>query len=162
MLHAYHMGCYAALPALATVADAAVARGRTALLLAVELTSLARKHLPRKWWRRIHGASFPLFVVSSVHLFTAGTDSAQPVIIWSTAVAWAVIAAMTTWRILQSRPRDRLDLDLHLPRSVEQRLHHDRGVRRTDVVEDLAVHRSDGAEVGRVDQVHAGPYHVGE
>lgn len=35
-----HMGCYAALPGLATVADAAVARGRTAVLLCLELTSL--------------------------------------------------------------------------------------------------------------------------
>jgi predicted naringenin-chalcone synthase len=35
-----HMGCYAAIPGLATVADAAVARGRTALLLCLELTSL--------------------------------------------------------------------------------------------------------------------------
>lgn len=39
-LHVGHMGCYAALPALAAVADAAVARGRTGVLLCVELTSL--------------------------------------------------------------------------------------------------------------------------
>lgn len=35
-----HMGCYAALPGLAAVADAAVARGRVAVLLCLELTSL--------------------------------------------------------------------------------------------------------------------------
>jgi predicted naringenin-chalcone synthase len=35
-----HMGCYAAVPGLAAVADAAVARARTAVLLCVELTSL--------------------------------------------------------------------------------------------------------------------------
>lgn len=35
-----HMGCYAALPGLGVVADAAVARGRTAVLLCVELSSL--------------------------------------------------------------------------------------------------------------------------
>lgn len=35
-----HMGCYAALPALGVVADAAVARARTAVLLCVELSSL--------------------------------------------------------------------------------------------------------------------------
>lgn len=39
-LHIGHMGCYAALPGLATAADAAAARGRTALLLCLELTSL--------------------------------------------------------------------------------------------------------------------------
>ena len=35
-----HMGCYAALPGLGTAADFAVARGRPALLLCAELTSL--------------------------------------------------------------------------------------------------------------------------
>ena len=35
-----HMGCYAALPGLGAVSDAVVARGMTALLLCVELTSL--------------------------------------------------------------------------------------------------------------------------
>lgn len=35
-----HMGCYAAIPGLATVADAAVARGLTSILLCVELPSL--------------------------------------------------------------------------------------------------------------------------
>ncbi|MDQ3865766.1 MAG: type III polyketide synthase [Actinomycetota bacterium] len=39
-VHIGHMGCYAALPALVTVGDAATARGRLAVLLCVELTTL--------------------------------------------------------------------------------------------------------------------------
>ena len=39
-LHIGHMGCYAALPALATASDAANARGQRVALLSVELTSL--------------------------------------------------------------------------------------------------------------------------
>jgi predicted naringenin-chalcone synthase len=39
-LHVGHMGCYAALPALATLADAATVRGKTGLLLCLELCSL--------------------------------------------------------------------------------------------------------------------------
>ena len=39
-LHIGHMGCYAAVPALATVADAATARGKAALMLCIELPSL--------------------------------------------------------------------------------------------------------------------------
>jgi predicted naringenin-chalcone synthase len=39
-LHVGHMGCYAALPALATLADAAAARNVTGLLLCLELSSL--------------------------------------------------------------------------------------------------------------------------
>jgi predicted naringenin-chalcone synthase len=38
--HIGHMGCYAALPGLATVADAAVARGHVSVLLCIELPSL--------------------------------------------------------------------------------------------------------------------------
>ena len=39
-LHVGHMGCYAAVPGLATVADAAAARGKAAVMLCLELTSL--------------------------------------------------------------------------------------------------------------------------
>jgi predicted naringenin-chalcone synthase len=39
-LHVGHMGCYAAVPGLAAVSDAAVARGKAAVLLCLELTSL--------------------------------------------------------------------------------------------------------------------------
>ena len=39
-LHVGHMGCYAAVPGLATINDAAVARGKVAVMLCLELTSL--------------------------------------------------------------------------------------------------------------------------
>jgi predicted naringenin-chalcone synthase len=39
-LHIGHMGCYAAVPGLSTVADAAAARGKAAIMLCLELTSL--------------------------------------------------------------------------------------------------------------------------
>ena len=45
------------------------------LLLAVELTSLARHRLSKRAWRRVHTASFALFVVATIHGLTAGTDT---------------------------------------------------------------------------------------
>jgi predicted naringenin-chalcone synthase len=39
-LHVGHMGCYAAVPGLATVADATAARGKATVMLCLELTSL--------------------------------------------------------------------------------------------------------------------------
>jgi alkylresorcinol/alkylpyrone synthase len=39
-LHIGHMGCYAAIPGLAAVSDAAIARGKTSVLLSLELSSL--------------------------------------------------------------------------------------------------------------------------
>src|SRR5438067_3786893 len=45
------------------------------LLVAVELTSLARASLPRTLWRWVHLSSYPLFLLASVHMVTAGTDA---------------------------------------------------------------------------------------
>jgi predicted ferric reductase len=45
------------------------------LLLAVELTSLARASLSKRVWRRVHTASFVLFVMATVHGLSAGTDT---------------------------------------------------------------------------------------
>ncbi|MGD9751307.1 MAG: hypothetical protein AB7W59_09955 [Acidimicrobiia bacterium] len=45
------------------------------LLLAVEVTSLGKKLLPQKLWRRIHLLAFPLVLVTSLHGAQAGTDA---------------------------------------------------------------------------------------
>ena len=45
------------------------------LLLAVELTSLARARLSKRVWRRVHTASFVLFVMATIHGLSAGTDT---------------------------------------------------------------------------------------
>jgi len=64
-------------PFQATWRTGAVAWGVVAMwfLVAVESTSLLRRHLPRQAWRMVHGASFPLFIMATVHAFTAGTDA---------------------------------------------------------------------------------------
>ena len=55
----------------------AVAWGIVAMyvLVAVELTSLARASLPRSLWRWVHMSSYPLFLLASVHMLSAGTDA---------------------------------------------------------------------------------------
>jgi predicted ferric reductase len=60
----------------------AVAWGVVALylLVAVQATSLARRRLPHRLWRRIHLAAFPLLVASTGHLLTAGSDRANPAV----------------------------------------------------------------------------------
>jgi DMSO/TMAO reductase YedYZ heme-binding membrane subunit len=44
------------------------------LLGAIEMTSLARRRLPRRLWRSVHGLSYLLFASSTLHAMTAGTD----------------------------------------------------------------------------------------
>jgi predicted ferric reductase len=51
------------------------------MLLAVELTSLVRSRLSRRWWHRVHLLSIPLFALACVHTFTAGTDARHPVVL---------------------------------------------------------------------------------
>jgi predicted ferric reductase len=78
------------------------------LLAAVELTSLARKRLPRRVWRVTHLASFPLFVVASVHGVTAGTDATNRMFVLVVAAAAAAIAGLTALRVQQSMEPSRL------------------------------------------------------
>ena len=45
------------------------------LLLAVEITSLLMKRIPRSLWRQVHRASFGLYIFSTVHGIQAGSDT---------------------------------------------------------------------------------------
>jgi predicted ferric reductase len=45
------------------------------MLVAVELTSLARARLSKKLWRRVHYASFPLFATATIHGLIASSDT---------------------------------------------------------------------------------------
>lgn len=72
------------------------------LLLAVELTSLARRHLPTRLWRLVHFASFPLFVTSTIHALTAGTDALSPVFSGAVVATTALVGGLTARRIQQA------------------------------------------------------------
>jgi len=72
------------------------------LLAAVQLTSMLRKHISKRAWRRTHFLSFPLFMVSTVHLLTAGTDSSNPLLRWTVLTTIVAITIATTIRILRS------------------------------------------------------------
>ncbi len=77
------------------------------LLIAIEVTSLLGRRLPKRWWRRIHMLSFPLYVVASVHLFAAGTDSANVVVTWMVVTVSTLIAFLTVVRALAAaKPRE--------------------------------------------------------
>ncbi|MBM3658691.1 MAG: hypothetical protein FJW95_04220 [Actinobacteria bacterium] len=63
------------------------------VLLAVELTSLAQRHLPRTVWRQIHLASYGLFAFATVHALAAGTD-VRDVLVGGVAVGVGVVVAL--------------------------------------------------------------------
>jgi predicted ferric reductase len=70
------------------------------LLLAVELTSLARRRLPYRLWRRVHLASFPLLVAGTAHLLTAGTDRATRPVVAMVGTTLAATTFLTLFRLL--------------------------------------------------------------
>lgn len=75
------------------------------LLVAVEGTSLLRTKIPTVLWQRVHYASFALFVSSSVHAITAGTDTGSTIPIEVIAAVSALILVLTALRLLVPRPR---------------------------------------------------------
>jgi hypothetical protein len=75
------------------------------LLLAVELTSLARTRLPRTLWRRVHHASFGLFAATTAHGLTAGTDARSPALRLAYLTVCALAAGLTAARFLHAARR---------------------------------------------------------
>ncbi|MEA3020279.1 MAG: hypothetical protein QOI47_1803 [Actinomycetota bacterium] len=94
-------------PFASTWKPAAVAWGVVSmyLLAAVELTSLARRRLPRKVWRMTHALSFPLFLLATAHAITAGSDAGSLAFEAVAAIAISAIGALTALRVHQSQPK---------------------------------------------------------
>ena len=96
---------------------AAVAGGVIAAWLygAVELTSLVKKHLPKKWWRGIHLSSYAAAIAATLHAFTAGTDAANPGFVAVAVVTVVGAAFMTTYRLAAPRKRARVPVGRPVP-----------------------------------------------
>lgn len=64
-------------PFAANWKPAAVAWGIVAfyLLIAIEVTSLLKKRIPKRLWHAVHLLSFALYLFATIHLLTAGTDA---------------------------------------------------------------------------------------
>lgn len=84
------------------------------LMVAIEVTSLAMKYVPKRWWRAVHWTSAALFATATVHGFQAGTDEGRAFIIATLAVV-VVLAALTAVRVVNAKrtparpdPRDLL------------------------------------------------------
>ncbi len=77
------------------------------LLLAVEITSLVRSRMSKRAWRLTHYLSFPLFVLTTLHLLWAGTDRTAPAMRAFTLLTVLVVCSATIARIVQVDERER-------------------------------------------------------
>ncbi len=75
------------------------------LLLAVELTSLARKRLPARVWRRIHVMALPLYLLATIHYLSAGTDALNPISLAAVGITTATVAILFNRRISEMRAK---------------------------------------------------------
>jgi DMSO/TMAO reductase YedYZ heme-binding membrane subunit len=70
------------------------------LLIAVEVTSLLRKRIPKRLWRWIHMTSYGLYVFATVHLLTAGTDRTNPLLLAAVLASIALVIFFTGYRLV--------------------------------------------------------------
>jgi predicted ferric reductase len=76
----------------------------TYLLVAIEVTSLMMRRLPRRLWHAVHLSSFLLFVTATVHGFTAGADRGNLVVQWLALTGVIFVVCLSVRRVLP-RPR---------------------------------------------------------
>ncbi len=76
------------------------------LLVAVEVTSLLRTRLSRRFWRGIHLTSFGLFWMASIHGMAAGTDRQSSLFPVLALVGMVAVALGTVHRLGLGRRRE--------------------------------------------------------
>ena len=69
------------------------------LLVAVEVTSLLMRRIPRSVWKGIHFSSYAMAVGASLHLLTAGTDGQRPLVRWSVLTLLAITSFFIFYRV---------------------------------------------------------------
>jgi len=77
------------------------------LLVAVEITSLLMKRIPRSLWRQVHRSSFGLYIFATVHGIQAGSDTLN---VWYRMAMLAsinVVAFLTILVVLAHRKAER-------------------------------------------------------
>jgi methionine sulfoxide reductase heme-binding subunit len=70
------------------------------LLVAVQLTALAMKHVSKRWWRDVHILSYAVFWGVSIHAALAGTDASKPLYVVTSVVALSAVVFAASYRAL--------------------------------------------------------------
>jgi DMSO/TMAO reductase YedYZ heme-binding membrane subunit len=73
------------------------------LLVAIEVTSLLQRRIPRRVWHAIHLTSFGLFGFATIHALTAGTDATTTPVRVFALISTVVVVNLTVFRVLSRR-----------------------------------------------------------
>ncbi len=90
------------------------------LLVAVELTSLAMKKLPRSLWRHVHRSSFGLYVFATLHGLQAGADVENAAFRIAMLASVNVVAFLTLVLVLAKRKPPRQPRSRPSPRAADR------------------------------------------
>jgi DMSO/TMAO reductase YedYZ heme-binding membrane subunit len=96
---------HALVPGASHYEPLAVGLGTVSLwvLVAVQVTSLARRRLSTRAWHGVHLLSYVLAVVMTIHAFAAGTDVRNPVFALPVAATLLVAALLVLERVTTRR-----------------------------------------------------------
>jgi len=72
------------------------------IIMAVEISSLLKKHLPTNLWKYIHISSLGLFMTAAIHGYMAGTDANLLVFLLAIAVVSSPIGMLTIIRFTKA------------------------------------------------------------
>ena len=75
----------------------------TYLLVAIELTSWSMRRIPRRLWHAVHMTSVPMFLLVTVHGFTAGADNKNLAVQWGALTGALLLVFLLTFRALAPR-----------------------------------------------------------
>ena len=79
------------------------------LLIAVEVSSLAMRRLPRAAWYGIHLTSYAIAVAATLHALYTGSDTSNPAFRWTGLLSLGLVGFFTIYRVLapaESRKRN--------------------------------------------------------
>lgn len=86
-----------------------MALGIVALYLgiAIGISTLLRKHIGYKWWRRLHVLTLVIFVLATIHGLGTGSDTQTPWALGIYLVSSILVGALLCKRIFSSRPKNK-------------------------------------------------------
>lgn len=75
------------------------------LLIALQATSLLKKRMSHKAWRKVHHLALPTYLFATVHLFTAGTDAGHAALSTAALVVSGLVLALALTRLWAPKGR---------------------------------------------------------
>jgi methionine sulfoxide reductase heme-binding subunit len=75
--------------------------------IAIGISTLLRKHIGYKWWRRLHVLTLGIFVLATIHGLGTGSDTQTPWALGIYLVSIVVVGALLIKRIFFSKPKNK-------------------------------------------------------